>query len=281
MLDVSAMIAAGDFVIDDRNKRIKIHQYDAEEMESLHESMLKAAQQSEASKLIVYAKKCDIPAWERIGYRLEGTIDGFFRGEHAHMMACFLTAERAESKNRQQAEEILQLSLSKAGSGGPKPLPEGYMLRAAAEADAPELARLYKTVFPTYPTPMDDPAYVRKTMQESTYYLVAEREGKIACAASAEVTERFGSAELTDCATDPDHAGIGLLQPIFSALETKMEEMGIYYLYTLTRALSAGMNITAAKHGYQYRGRLVNNCTIYSGYEDMNIWVKSLRPTRE
>ncbi|EMT53935.1 hypothetical protein I532_07965 [Brevibacillus borstelensis AK1] len=279
MLDVSAMISTGDLVIDHRNKRVKVHVYDPEAITDLHGKMIECAQQSEATKLIVYAKRKDVPAWLSLGYRQEGVIDGFFQGENAYMLASFLTEERATSMHHLAEEEILQLSLSKRPET--KTLPVGYSLREATEEDAEELASLYKTVFATYPTPMDDPEYVRKTMRESTYYIVAEHDGRIACAASAEVTERFGSAELTDCATHPDHAGKGLLQPIFTALEEKMNGQGIYYLYTLTRAQSAGMNITAAKHGYAYRGRLINNCTIFSGYEDMNIWVKSLRPTLE
>ena len=113
-------------------------------------------------------------------------------------------------------------------------------MRKATDADAEELSRLYALVFATYPTPMNDPQYIRKTMKEGTIYYVVEYDGTIACAASAEVTERMGSAEMTDCATHPNHAGKGLLQPLFMELERRMEEAGIYYLYTLTRAQSAG-----------------------------------------
>jgi putative beta-lysine N-acetyltransferase len=281
MMDVTAMISAGDLVVDQRNQRIKLHVYDPEHIPQLDREMRRLARESGATKLIVYAKKPHVSQWLSLGFQQEGKIDGFFRGENAQMLSCFLTAERAKSAAPELAEEILQLSLKKASDQQEKTLPEGYIMRAATAADAEELARLYKQVFATYPTPMDDPQYVRKTMQESTEYVVVEYAGRIACAASAEVNERFGSAELTDCATHPDHLGKGLLQPLFSALEVRMTERGIYYLYTLTRAQSAGMNVTAAKQGYRYRGRLINNCTIFSGYEDMNIWVKPLGETWE
>lgn len=275
------MLAAGDLVVDERNLRVKLHQYDRDQIPRWDGEMRRLAKETNATKLIVYAKLEDVAAWNALGYRQEGKIDGFFRGENAQMLSCFLTAERANSTAPQLADEIVQVSLKKAGDREQKSLPAGYMMRAATEADAEELASLYKLVFATYPTPMDDPAYVRKTMQDSTCYFVVESGGQIVCAASAEVTERFGSAELTDCATHPEHLGKGLLQPLFTALEEKMEQMGIYYLYTLTRAQSAGMNVTAAKQGYRYRGRLINNCTIFSGFEDMNIWVKPLRATWE
>ncbi|WP_139489734.1 putative beta-lysine N-acetyltransferase [Brevibacillus dissolubilis] len=277
-----------DVVIDEQNKRLKVMLYHPEEIEQLHGTLVEMAHDRGMTKLIIYAKKADVKAWEALGYRLEGRIDGFFHGENAQMMSCFLTAERGASVAPELAEEVLGVSLEKQAqvhsggrTDGQKSLPTGYTLREAREDDAEELARLYDLVFATYPTPMNEAEYVRETMRESTYYIVVEKEGQIVCAASSEVTPKFGSAELTDCATHPDHLGLGLLQPIFTALEEKMEQIGVYYLYTLTRAQSHGMNVTAAKHGYEYRGRLINNCTIYSGFEDMNIWVKPLRETWE
>lgn len=279
--EIRDMVNNGDLVLDHQNRRVKLHVYDPEQIDELDAMLRQQAAKMDATKVIVYAKRADVEKWQALGYRLEGTIEGFFHGEHAHMLTCYLSAERANSAAPELADEYLALSLSKAGNGEKKELPAAYSMREATEADAEELASLYKLVFATYPTPMDDPHYIRKTMKEGTRYVVVEHEGKIACAASAEVSERFGSAEMTDCATHPEHAGKGLLQPLFVELEQMMEQQGIYYLYTLTRAQSAGMNVTAAKMGYQYRGRLINNCTIFSGFEDMNIWVKALRPTKE
>jgi len=279
--EMQNMVNNGDLVLDHQNRRVKLHVYDPQQINELDEMLRQQAAKMDATKVIVYGKKADVEKWQTLGYRLEGTIEGFFHGVHAHMLSYFMSEERASSAAGELADEYLAISLSKAGNGEKKELPAAYSMREATEADAEELARLYKLVFATYPTPMDDPTYIRETMKEGTRYVVVEHEGKIACAASAEVTERFGSAEMTDCATHPDHAGKGLLQPLFVELEQMMEKQGIYYLYTLTRAQSAGMNVTAAKMGYQYRGRLINNCTIFSGFEDMNIWVKALRPTKE
>ncbi|MBO8163294.1 MAG: putative beta-lysine N-acetyltransferase [Brevibacillus sp.] len=265
-------------VVDEPNKRIRVLLYRSDRLQDLHSRLEQIALEKNLSKLIVYAKKADRDGWKALGYQQEGVIDGFFNGENAHMMSRFLTEERAASNASSLADEILAVSLKKA-KATPVNLPDGYRLREAEEADAEALAALYRLVFPVYPTPMDDPAYVRKTMREHTHYCVVEADGKIVSAASAEVTPAFGSAELTDCATHPDYTGQGLLLPLFFALEEKLQELGIYYLYTLTRAQSHGMNITAAKMGYVYRGRLVNNCVIYSGFEDMNIWVKAFRPT--
>ncbi len=40
------------------------------------------------------------------------------------------------------------------------------------------------------------------------------------------------------------------------------------------------MNNVFHRLGYEFNGRLVNNCDIFGAYEDMNIWVKDLRSTR-
>ncbi|RNB85002.1 putative beta-lysine N-acetyltransferase [Brevibacillus fluminis] len=268
---------------DEQNKRVKLMAYESEKIAELVAELEQLAKDTDATKLIIYAKKADIPTFTTFGYQQEGTIDGFYNGANAHMLCRYTTQERATSAEPQTADEIVTASLARQSTESvkAKELPTGYVLTEATEADAVELAQLYGIVFPVYPTPMNDPAYVKKTMQASTYYSVIRAEGKIVCAASAEVDPQFGSAEMTDCATHPDYLGKGLLQPVMIALEEKMEAMGIYFLYTLTRAQSAGMNITAAKQGYHYRGRLINNCTIVSGYEDMNIWVKPLRETHD
>lgn len=279
-MKLDQLVKNGEVVIDPHNERIRVLSYHPGEITELHGELVAAANRQGLDKVIFYAKKAECSALLQLGYQQEGTIDGFFQGENAQMLSLFLRPERSLSRAPALAQANLQLSLLKAGNGN-RELPSGYQLRAATAADAWQLARLYKLVFAAYPTPMDDPLYIRKTMQEGTYYVVAEKEGQIACAASAEIAVSFGSAELTDCATHPAHHGKGLLQPLFATLEEHLLQQGIYYLYTLTRAQSAAMNITAARQGYQYRGCLINNCKIATGFEDMNIWVKPLRPVWE
>ncbi|WP_134682907.1 putative beta-lysine N-acetyltransferase [Brevibacillus migulae] len=280
-MSIEQQISSGGIVMDPHNERIRVLSYEAEQIAELHEALAGIAQENGFDKIIIYAKKADCPDFLQRGYQQEGKIDGFFQGENAYMLSLFLSEERRLSRAPELAEANLRVSLQKAGEASKKALPDEYRMRAATPEDAEQLARLYHQVFSAYPTPMDDPAYVKKTMAEGTYYVVAEKGGEIACAASAEIAKAFGSAELTDCATHPAHAGKGLLQPLFHTLEEHLEKQGIYYLYTLTRAQSAAMNITAAKQGFQYRGRLINNCIIATGFEDMNIWVKPLRPVWE
>lgn len=55
-----------------------------------------------------------------------------------------------------------------------------------------------------------------------------------------------------------------------------MKEKGIPHLFSLTRAVSTGMNMVIAKLGFEYKGRLIQNSQISGDFEDMNIWVKEL-----
>ncbi|MDF9414237.1 putative beta-lysine N-acetyltransferase [Brevibacillus laterosporus] len=265
-------------IVDIHNQRIKVMEYDSDQIDEIARSCKEQADKLGMTKLIVYARHEDLSAWGKHGFVREGILEGCMNGQNAHMLRYFVTSERGTPKNETLADEILQISLAKQATNSVcKELPDDCRVRWAKLEDAEELAKLYQVVFETYPTPMHDPEYVGTTIQADTYYAVVEAEGKIVCAASAEVTPNWGSAEMTDCATHPKWLGKGLLQHLFVALEQHMQEIGISYLYTLTRAHSAAMNVTAAKMGYRYTGRLINNCVISTGFEDMNIWVKPLK----
>lgn len=268
-------------IVDIHNRRIKVMEYDSNQIDEIVKTCKQQADELGMTKLIVYARHDDLSIWSTHGFKSEGILEGCIQGQNAHMLRYFVTTERGTPKNQPLADEIMQISLAKQADSVLKELPDSCIVRWANLQDAEELAKLYQVVFETYPTPMHDPDYVRKTMQADTHYAVVEAGGQIVCAASAEVTPDWGSAEMTDCATRPDWVGKGLLQHLFVALEQHMQEIGIYYLYTVTRAHSAAMNVTAAKMGYRYTGRLINNCVISTGFEDMNVWVKPLRAVRD
>jgi beta-lysine N6-acetyltransferase len=231
-----------------------------------------------STKTIIYARKNNVPYFLANDFNLEGKIDGFFNGQNGYLLTRYQSQERASSKSPREAEDILLIAQKDQKRAVKKGLPNGFILRRATESDAPELSSLFHLVFPNYPTPVYDPEYL-KTVMAQTLFMAMEHKGQLVSVSSAEVTQSQSCAELTDCATHPHYRGQNLLSFLFFSLEEKMREMGICYLFTLTRALSASMNLTAARHGYVYRGRLINNCIIYSGFEDMNIWVKPLKPT--
>ena len=107
------------------------------------------------------------------------------------------------------------------------------------------------------------------------YFYVADDE-KIIAVSSAEMDASAENVEMTDFATLPDYRGKGLAQWLLGYMEEQMARRGIRTAYTIARALSAGMNVTFARGGYEYGGTLTNNTNICGAIESMNVWYKSL-----
>lgn len=149
-------------------------------------------------------------------------------------------------------------------------------IRDATEKDIPQMTTLFSEVFKTYPSPVFDTDYLKNVMQGKTLFKVAVQDGKIISIASAEMDFLNLNAEMTDCATYPEYRGKGLLTNLMYHLENDLRNKGFIALYSLCRAIEPGINKALHKLDYKYTGRLVNNCNICGGFEDMNIWVKVL-----
>ncbi len=267
-------------IVDQHNSRIKVMDSRITNLSYILENWQEFATKQKAGKFTIYARKKHMEMIRHYGFREEGKIDGFFQGTNAYLMSAFPDSKRGRSEHIQEEDEIIAVAQSKK-SAQPGQLPQGFCLRLAEPRDVAQMVHVFRTVFPLYPTPVHDPQYVSLMMSQNVDFMVIEHEGNIVSVASAEITEANGCAELTDCATLPEFRGQSLLSHLFFALEDHLEKKGIYYLFSLTRAVSPGMNITTARHGYQYRGRLINNCIISTGFEDMNIWCKPLRETSD
>jgi beta-lysine N6-acetyltransferase len=113
-------------------------------------------------------------------------------------------------------------------------------------------------------------------MEEGTVFYVIETNDKIVSAASADINNKLVNAELTDCATLPEYRKHGFMKVLLMRLEQELIERGIYCSFSIARSLSYGMNACFHQLGYQYTGRMLNNCYIYDKLEDMNVWVKDL-----
>ena len=211
----------------------------------------------------------------RAGYRREGMIPHFYKGETtATFLGKFIDPAREINPQRDEIEKNIILAQSKSGTAG-KPLPAGFNLRPATEKDAIELAAVYKKVFNSYPFPIHDPDYLIETMRSHVCYFVAEKDGQIAAAASGEMDQENRNAEMTDFATLPGHLGNGLALHLLKFMEPEMNKRDIHTLYTIARSISPGMNITFAKCGYIFGGTLINNTQISGSIESMNLWHKT------
>lgn len=262
--------------LDFTNSRLKILEYNALSKDIIDE-ILDYAKKENLGKVLVNCKKRDLDQFKKAGFVSEGTIDGFFKGEDAHCLSFFIDEKRAQPLRKEETDKILEMSMDKSKIAQPGKLEEGYQLRDCNEEDIPQMTKIFKAVFNTYPTPVFDESYLKKMMKEKILFKAVFKSGKIISIASADVDRENLNAEITDCATYPEYRGQGLLTNLIYSLEYQLKEKGYYTLYSLSRATNIGINMSLKKHGYNYRGRLINNCDICGGFEDMNIWVKKIK----
>ncbi|WP_042457525.1 putative beta-lysine N-acetyltransferase [Neobacillus dielmonensis] len=264
-----------DIFLDPFNKRIRIDDYRGN-TKALLQMVEDMVIKHRADKLIVKGRNEDVSTFYELGLQPEGMIDRYFLGSHAYFFSKFYTADRKKSDYWITEDQIIH-SVCQLGSTNQRPLvPQEYVLKRVEESSAAELALLYSKVFQIYPTPLHDPKYISKTMKDGTIYYAYFHQEKIVSAASAEVNLFYKNAELTDCATLPEHRKFGLMKFLLNALEKELQRKGIFCAYSIARALSFGMNAALFQLEYSYRGRLMNNCYIYDKLEDMNMWVKDL-----
>jgi putative beta-lysine N-acetyltransferase len=226
-------------------------------------------------KVLCNCLKRDQKTFLACGFKEEGRIDGFFEGEDAYCMSFFTLREREISKDQQKKDEIINSCL-KSHQKLNFEIDKSMTIRKAQKGDIPQIKSLLENIFKTYPSPIFDECYLENIMDETTMFMVVERKGEIISVASAQMDFKNKNAEITDCATNPEFRGKGLLTQLISQLEATLIENNFKTLYSLSRAIEPGINKALRKMHYVYRGRLINNCNISGGFEDMNIWVKKI-----
>lgn len=219
--------------------------------------------------------KHQINIFEECGFVAEGVIDGFFQGEDATCMSLFLDKRRENSLYEEKENRIIDYCV-KNTNRFELTKNKNYTMRQAVPDDIPQMIQLFQAVFETYPTPIFSREYLQKVMRDHVLFMVAEEERKIISIASADLDKQHMNAEITDCATYPKYQGRNIVSELIFQLETHLKHNGFATVYSLSRANNLGINRSLSKLGYMYRGRLINNCNICGGFEDMNIWIKSL-----
>lgn len=213
----------------------------------------------------------------RAGYVIEASTPSYFQGkEEAVFMAKYFDPARSKAADATELTEICTAAEKHTGKRQDQKLPEGFTLRPANTEDAGELADLFRRIFPTYPFPISDPAYIRTTMQDNIHYFVIKEGNKIAAASSCEVDKESLTAEMTDFAVDPRFRGHGLARILLTEMEETMRKEGIITAYTIARSASLPMNAVFAGAGYRFSGMLPNNTNISGSIESMNVWYRKI-----
>tara|TARA_R110002012_G_scaffold13845_16_gene58584 strand:+ start:38649 stop:39482 length:834 start_codon:yes stop_codon:yes gene_type:complete len=263
--DIAAISAYSDAF----NKRIRIDDYSGDTHGVL--ALITESTPAWAEKIIVKSRNQHATVFLSGGFIREAEIKKYFNGSDMFFLVKYPLTQRGNSAKLMDERKVVTSILDQKYSVTEV---DASTVALAKEADAKELAELYAKVFQVYPTPLNDPAYVRKTMEEGTKYVLIREQNRIVSAASAEINRQYANAELTDCATLPEARGKGHIKKLLSKLEEILIADNIHCLYTIARAESYGMNKVFYQLGYSYGGMLINNCFIYSGLEDMNVWYK-------
>jgi len=213
------------------------------------------------------------------GFRVEAAVPDFYNGkEDGLFLARYYDEKRLADSASERVREVLEVARAK-GTARPGPTNDApHICRLTTPEDCQQMSRLYKQVFASYPFPIDDPDYLRKTMAENISYAGIWQDEKLVALASAELDRKSANAEMTDFATLPEHRDGGLASTLLHYLEEQVHKQGVQTCYTIARATSYAMNITFARNGYEYGGTLTNNTQIAGALESMNVWYKSLHP---
>lgn len=267
--------------LDQYNQRIRVLSYQADDVVALVMAVRKLAEANGFDKIIVMASHDDWQEFLRVGYVLEAVLEYFHQGRDAFVVSEFRSQERLHSPSLMEETLLIEkISAERTVGAGRKALPADHAIRLARRDDIFSLLELYSEIFESYPSPLKHASYLEHIFQKESLFAVCVHDGQVVAAASAELLPKQRAAELTDCATRPEARGKGLMSHLLLRLEEELCRREYVCAYTMARGRSFGMNSVFYQLGYEYTGRLVNNCDIYGAYEDMNIWVKDLRPLR-
>lgn len=257
------------------NNRIYLIKAASELASDYPPALIELAKENNYSKIFAKIPERYGEIFVNAGFQREATIPAFYAGVDAALfMGFYLTKERTVESDLPEIEEILRVALEKKSAQQVPLLDEGLVLRPCNACDAPALAGIYQRVFLSYPFPIHDPEYILETMGSHVDYFGIESNGQLIAVSSAEMDLEASNVEMTDFATLPEWRGHGFAQVLLTEMEKAMQYKGILTAYTIARAISAGMNITFSKAGYQFGGRLKNNTNISGKIESMNVWYR-------
>lgn len=257
------------------NQRIRLDDYRGN-VSLIADEIIQLASKYSYSKAILYSRREHVHSFVEKGFLLEAIFEGFFQGSHAYALTMYFEPGRKKNDNWLKEDKILQDVLKLQVPNSLPALQEGYKLRKGTPIDAEALADLYRKVFQVYPTPLNESSYIKKIMKNNTVFYVIEKVGVLVSSASAAINHKYYNAEISDCATLPEHRDHGLMKHLIVQLEKELVGQKVFCAYSIARSLSFGMNASLQQLGYKYKGRMMNNCYIYDKLEDMNVWVKDL-----
>ncbi len=258
------------------NMRIYLMKLGDADPSRLVSKLLSLAKERQYTKIFAKISAFSAQAFTSAGFQTEACIPDFYGSqEDALFLGLYLDPTRQIENNSAELDAVLETARRQQTTEMAETNDKTVVRRCLPE-DVEMLADIYEQTFPTYPFPIDNPGYLQKTMLENIIYFGVEKHGKLVAISSSELDESSQIVEMTDFATLGAWRGQGLAQKLLALMDKEALESGVRVAYTIARASSPGMNITFAKRGYSYAGRLINNTNISGEIQSMNVWYKRL-----
>ncbi len=260
------------------NDRIYLMEWGGDDPDFLADKLLRLANDENYSKITARVPEHAKDAFLNKGFIIEACVPSFYNGkEDGYFLGFFPENGRRKIKRGEHVKKVLSTAMDKATQPVLSPLKKGLNIKVAEMDDLKEIAALYAIVFPEYPFPVYDPAFLKESLLSghNRYFYIYNSE-KIIAASSVEMYPRESFVEMTDFATLPKYRGHSLARHLLKEMEAYSKQKGFMTAYTIARAVSFGMNITFSRMGYHFAGTLINNTRIGQGIESMNVWYKKL-----
>ncbi len=259
------------------NNRIYLLKAGNSDAERLISGLDQLAREKGYTKILGKVKADLLPYFILNGFRAEAFIPGFFAGK----ADCILVSRFLDENRAVAAKKELITLRELLGNGKSKQQDsishDGFDHVKLNEKDAGEISELLMQVFTSYPFPVDDPAYIRQTMENNhARYFGIKNGDELIAVSTAETDPEQKNAEMTDFAVLPPFRGNKLAGRLLAVMEDDMKKADMKTLYTIARLKEPGMNKTFINAGYSYSGTLVNNTNISGSIESMNIFYKKI-----
>lgn len=258
------------------NQRIYLMKLDKEDGQSIIPEINTLARKNKYTKIFCKVPLEMVPHFVANGFIAEAQIPAFYEGkESVFFMSKFLSSDRLLDIESAHLE-ILSKLFNEFQPGSTRSLAiqgDADVTEMKAE-DCVEMSEVFKKVFESYPFPIHDPEYIKKTMKNGVRYFGVRYNEKLVALASAETDQKSLNAEMTDFATLPEFRGKKYALLLLNSMEKQMKKDGIKTLYTIARLRSIGMNKTFLRLGYQFAGTAIKNTNISGKIESMNIYYK-------
>lgn len=259
-----------------KNNRIYLMKLDPQDCPGILPKLDEMAQENSYSKIFAKVPNSLMKKFLQKGYQIEAHIPKFFKGkEDGIFMSKYFDETRGLLEEKKRISQVLDVALKKKLQEK-QSLEKGYFCRKAQKEDVIEMSKVYQRVFISYPFPIADPSYIKKTMEKNVEYFGIWYKDQLVALASSEMDLSLQNVEMTDFAILPKYRGKNLALYLLNKMEKEMENKGMKTAYSIARSHSFGMNSTFSKAGYDFRGTLIQNTQIAGHLESMNVWYKSL-----